>query len=128
MQSTDQDLTYIQSLINRVDEDVRGKLSDGYHTYDDLYAHRAALWKVLIKHLLISGINGIKVYKCLNHYDGTKYPGWFLSLVVLPSGEQLSYHLPMEEFKSTCGVSCKNSPVKFDGHSSKDVLKRLSLL
>lgn len=96
-----------------------GEVSDGYHTFNELYAHRCALFAALMaSYPQLS-------WKSKQHNDGTTYDGWFIAGMKLPSGD-VSYHLPIDEFWD----KLKNIPelefgVKFDGHTSNDVLIRI---
>jgi len=67
---------------------LTGKISDGYHTFDELYEHRVRLYLALCKH-------GPKfVWKSRKHSDGTSYPGWFLLGMNTVPGLQMTYHIP----------------------------------
>ena len=51
---------------------VNGDISDGYHTFEELYEHRCALFvALLIKSPDIS-------WYSLKHSDGSDWPGWFI--------------------------------------------------
>ena len=97
-------------------------ISDGYHTFDELYQHRSLLFIAWVKSL----DNNYTVWKSIRHHDGTWYDGYFL-LCVENNGKQISYHLESNywdlcDFVDTCDVS----PIPFDGHTSQDVLNRLT--
>lgn len=90
--------------------------SDGYHTFDELYAHRIALFILLAKFFRLEGGS---VYR-FHHYDG-----WFCLGLETDVG-QISYHLPEEKWDE-CSFAKERQP-EFDGHTSDDVLHRLNLL
>ena len=66
----------------------KGNVSDGYHTFNELYDHRNLLFIALCK-----------AYKdlawcAIDHHDGTRYDGHLIVGIDLPSGT-ITYHLPM---------------------------------
>jgi hypothetical protein len=118
----------IQQKINNLPDIEKGKISDGYHTFDELYEHRCVLWICLINNIYDYISSDMNIIKTQKHYDGTSWDGWFLSLYTDPSGNQMSYHLPMKYWDNIVGEEYQQSPYKFDGHSSDDVLERLKSL
>ena len=98
-----------------------GKISDGYHTFDDLYEHRFALFLNLMKCNLDSA------WVSDTHSDGeSSYEGWVLAGMELPTG-QISYHLPIRllPFCAAMGVPLLPIAPAWDGHTSVDVVGRL---
>lgn len=103
-----------------------GQLSDGYHTFDELYEHRYALFVALANILFIRDL--ADVYIAEANADGTKEPGWFLVVVNSPEG-QISYHLP-DRLRKEMSVDMPVYDVnpEYDGHTSQDVIERLMKL
>lgn len=93
-------------------------VSDGYHTFSELYAHRCALFAALVK----SHQQGS--WKSKQHADGTVLDGWFVAGMKLPTGD-ITYHLPIEQFWDILTVSELEFALPWDGHSSDDVVKRI---
>jgi hypothetical protein len=106
-------------------------ISDGYHTFGELYEHRCALWFKLCEMLYdIDNDRGEiqKVWKTKIHSDGSAYEGWFLLGYEEEKGKQITYHLPMEYWdKCYFAIELAQAP-EFDGHTSADVLERLKAL
>lgn len=101
---------------------VNGEISDGYHTFTELYEHRYALFLALIAQLKNNdAANGTLVYKVLDHFEG-----WDLIVYNNLLAGQISYHLPSrlrpyyEWIKEV-----DEGKHEFDGHTSDDVVKRL---
>lgn len=92
-------------------------ISDGYHTFRELYDHRHALFIVL------ANSNSQVSWKSLKHNDGSSYPGWFIAGMELPSGP-ITYHLPLIHWKKLKIKKLETAP-EWDGHTSKDVIMRL---
>lgn len=94
--------------------------SDGYHTFSELYEHRHALYLALMS--TVPEISWVS----LNHYDGDQLDGWFISGIRLSTGD-ITYHLPMRLWNRACKTGAKVLPygIKWDGHTSEDVIQRL---
>jgi hypothetical protein len=93
-------------------------ISDGYHTFGELYEHRHALFLAVCR-----AYNG---WKSLFHDDGTTMNGWFIAGVETPGG-MATYHLPLSWW-SRYNVRELECAPKWDGHSSQDVIERLQTL
>ncbi|MGO5352373.1 WDGH domain-containing protein [Faecalicoccus sp. LCP19S3_E3] len=118
--SCDSDELYdiLNSLIEEhfeiLDKLKTGDLSDGYHTYNELYHHRAVLFSVIVNQ------NKDIAWKSKKHHDGTMYDGMFIVGIDTPQG-QYSYHYDIEPYWNM--FDCKeldNAPV-WDGHEPKDI-------
>lgn len=96
------------------------KISDGYHTFGELYEHRITLFIALCR-----AIEG-------QENDAWKMPpvdGWFLMGIGKEKGKQITYHLPDSKWNETqfCQVIMP-SEYEFDGHTGSDVLERLKTI
>lgn len=107
------------------------QVTDGYHSFDELYQHRHALFIALCCELRISGTN---VWYSHTHHDGSGYPGWVLVGADLRTGldangdvTQISYHLPATYIPhlDAAGVTFASRAPYWDGHTSHDVIDRL---
>lgn len=98
------------------------EVSDGYHTFDELYDHRCHLFIALMRS------NPEISWRANNHEDGTMFPGWFIAGMDLPDGT-ISYHLPFWMWKmlDRCEVITTNLAPAWDGHTPKDVITRLAM-
>jgi len=95
----------------------KGEVSDGYHTFNELYEHRNLLFINLLN------VYKNKSFKTRKHDDGSSYNGWFVGGMETESG-QITYHLP-DKFWDMLNVKELERMEGFDGHTSDDVLKRL---
>lgn len=124
-------LEQIQEAINNLPDDQRGLISDGYHTFNELYEHRCML-AVGLANMATSEFFVYspfeQVFKAHKHHDGTGYDGWFLLCFITKKGEQISYHLPDKYWGRLMCPAHHRSPIPFDGHTSDDVLERLKQL
>lgn len=101
-------------------------ISDGYHTFDELYAHRHALFLCLVNNLFNKRTDWV-TYKTLLHSDGTTYAGYFLC-GVKKDNIHISYHLPIDYWDSCYAVEYSHCPFKYDGYTSTDVVNNLLTL
>lgn len=105
-------------------------VSDGYHTFDELYDHRITLYIALCRLISQRQNSGIPlVWRTPIHYDGTNWDGWFMLAIGKEKGTQISYHLPMSRWDETnFADTFHQAPYEFDGHTSDDVIERLKLI
>lgn len=113
----------INLLIKEADSN---KISDGYHTFGELYDHRHALYINMCKLLKREGT--LDVWRSVKHSDGTVWKDWFILGVNKDKGCQITYHLPISLWESTMWAETLDKAPDFDGHSSTDVLTRLKIL
>jgi hypothetical protein len=106
------------------------EVSDGYHTFSELYEHRCTLWIALCRlHLQLTNKYRVnKIWRSKVHSDGTQYDGWFVLGMGSDGRSQITYHLPDSRWEE-CGFAEPLSQCpEFDGHTSADVLKRIAAL
>lgn len=95
-------------------------ISDGYHTFGELYEHRCTLFLALMK----SNPNISWISK--KHHDESEWAGWFIAGMQLPTGD-VTYHLPIKMWDMAVGakIPVLYTGVEWDGHTSADVVKRI---
>jgi hypothetical protein len=101
-------------------------ISDGYHTFQELYDHRHALYISLCK--ITQSAGNHVVWRSLKHSDGTQYKDWFILGIGLLAGTQVTYHLPYSMWEETLFADTLDYAPLFDGHTSQDVLERIKKL
>lgn len=97
---------------------VNGDLSDGYHTFGELYEHRCLLF--------------ITVCLCTPHhaYWRPHYDGWPLLGLEIPGENgitQITYHVP-EKYLHLFKDKIMEGGPEWDGHTPSDVINRLGVL
>lgn len=100
------------------------EISDGYHTFDELYHHRAMLFAV------ICNTYKDKAWKSKQHHDGTMFgePNeMFIVGVETPEG-QYSYHYHVDKYWDIYEVKELEYAPEWDGHKPEDITRLLSLL
>lgn len=95
-----------------------GQVSDGFHTFDELYEHRCLLF------LLVLSLNEYGGWKSKLHDDGTMFDGWFIAGYDDLKGGPITYHLPISLWSMARCKSLDRAP-KWDGHTPADVCKRI---
>lgn len=115
----------------------KGEISDGYHTFNELYDHRITLFVALARlcrrqELKIGGWPGQPfVWRSKKHSDGELCFGtgtqYVLGIGNFP-GQQITYHIPIERWDETNFAETLDKAPEFDGHTSADVLERLKTL
>lgn len=142
-----QEVNALLKSIDKVQPHFTGSVSDGYHTFDELYEFRklynAALFNEWAKQpefvSLGEGIRGVlsipkqpiqyDVHKSKRHHDGELCfgGGWFIVVAVLPTG-QISNHYRMKDWDLFKVPVEEKAKYEFDGHTPQDVLKRLTAI
>lgn len=99
-----------------------GQVSDGDHTFNELYDHR----NLLFLNLMI--LKPDQAWFSKLHNDGSHHPGYFIAGMNLPT-RQISYHMPDKYWIWAGATNAKELEVAppWDGHTSKDVTERLQL-
>ncbi len=98
----------------------KGNISDGYHTFNELYEHRHALFLNVVK------AHKEQAFKTLRNQKGELWEGWFILGINTPHG-QITYHLPMF-YWTLADVPEVERNADYDGHTSQDVVARLLAL
>lgn len=98
-----------------------GDLSDGFHTFNQLYYQRMMLFATIVKQ------NRDKAWKSLRHEDGELCfgGGWFIVGIDTPEGSY-TYHYKDNYYSLFDCVELKCGK-HWDGHTEKDVTRLLSL-
>jgi hypothetical protein len=105
------------------------EISDGYHTFPELYRYRmlynAALFNEWAKVDYWTAQPVIEVHKSWKHSDGELCfgGGWFIVVAELPTG-QISNHYK-EEFWDLFKIPEKEIPNEYDGHTPAVAADRL---
>lgn len=120
------EIAELQKLIESCSYDV-SQLSDGYHTFAELYEFRLMFNAALFNEWAAQG--KFDVHKSVRHYDGEKCfgGGWFIVVAVLPGG-QISNHYEMKDWDLFKIPEFGRAKYEFDGHTPTDVLNRLKAL
>lgn len=108
-------------LINNPSQFVTGDTSDGYHTFNELYHHRAVLFSVIVKAFQE------KAWKARLHHDGTMYDGMFIVGIDTPEG-QASYHYDINPYWDMFECREMERAPEWDGHTPAQAIERIGKL
>lgn len=112
---------------NNEDVSEIGQISDGYHTFDELYEHRCLLFLLALQYMECRGDGG---WCSKKHADGSEWEGWFIAGANLRQNDRhilpITYHLPIKYWKKAINycIVLETAP-EWDGHTSDDVLTRI---
>jgi hypothetical protein len=98
-----------------------GDFSDGYHTFNELYHHRAVLFSV------ICNMFPEKAWKSKLHDTGDMYEGMFIVGIETEQG-QATYHYDIEPYWDMFKVKELDKAPKWDGHTPFDAIERIGNL
>lgn len=110
-----------QAVEAALGQKVTGQTSDGYHTFDELYHHRAVLFSVIV-----ANHRGI-AWKARKHHDGTMYEGMFIVGIDTPWG-QASYHYDLDPYWGMFDCEERESAPEWDGHTPDEAIERIGKL
>jgi hypothetical protein len=97
-----------------------GEISDGFHTFNELYDHRCTLF------LALMSSNPALSWISAKHHDGSEWEGWFIAGMELPTGD-VTYHLPTSMMGAAMNTGCRvlDCGKEWEGHTASDVVTRL---
>ena len=98
-----------------------GNLSDGYHTFNELYHHRAILFSV------ICNMMPDKAWKSKLHDTGNMFDDMFIVGIETPDG-QATYHYDINPYWDMFKVKELERAPKWDGHTPSEAIERISKL
>jgi hypothetical protein len=97
------------------------QISDGYHTFGELYDHRRALTAALVA--IPSGHHSWRS-KAHHPDDGPIFEGYFIVGIDLPTGT-ISYHYNLRHWDDFAAVPELEHAPKWDGAGPADTVDRL---
>ena len=100
---------------------IDGNTSDGYHTFNELYHHRAVLFSVIVENF------AARAWKSKLHADGTMYEGMFIVGIETPDG-QATYHYDVEPYWNLFRCKEVDRAPEWDGHTPDQAIERIGKL
>ena len=98
----------------------KGQISDGYHTFNELYYHRMMLFSI------VCNTYESMSWKSWKHYEGDMFDDYFIVGVNTPEGT-FTYHYHKDHWDMFNVPEISRAP-KWDGHTADDITRLLSLL
>jgi len=118
---TQQTIEYIESMPSM---QINGDTSDGYHTFNELYHHRAVLFSVIVS--MFPDLS----WKSKQHHDpenNPMYEGMFIVGINTPKG-QATYHYDIDQYWNMFKCKELEQAPEYDGHTPDEAIKRIALL
>lgn len=100
---------------------IDGNTSDGYHTFNELYHHRAVLFSVIVENF------AARAWKSKLHADGTMYDGMFVVGIETPDG-QATYHYDIDPYWDLFRCKEVDRAPEWDGHTPDQAIERIGKL
>ena len=100
---------------------ITGETSDGFHTFNELYHHRAVLFSVIVRD------HNELAWKSKLHHDGTMYDGMFIVGIETPKG-QATYHYNIDPYWDMFDCKELDRAPEWDGHTPDDAIGRIATL
>ena len=111
----------IQHVPTLTQPPITGDTSDGYHTFNELYHHRAILFSVICNE------RPEVAWKSKRHHDGTMYDGMFIVGIDTPEG-QATYHYDIDPYWNLFRVKELELAPEWDGHTPGEAIRRIGTL
>ena len=105
----------------KAQEPITGETSDGYHTFNELYHHRAVLFSVIVANYKD------RAWKSVRHHDGTMYDGMFIVGIDTPDG-QATYHYDIDPYWDMFDCKVREFAPEWDGHTPAQAIERIGKL
>lgn len=104
-------------------------VSDGYHTFQELYDMRLSLTVALFHQIYERFFMELgRTWRSKQHSDGTMFKGMFIVGTTLQDGRQITFHYHNEHWDKFYFCEIEEKAPEWDGHTDKDVIERLLAL
>lgn len=113
--------TIVDLAVLKKQEPITGETSDGYHTFNELYHHRAVLFSVIVANY------PDMAWKSKKHHDGTMYDNMFIVGIDTPDG-QATYHYDVDPYWDMFKCRVLDNAPEFDGHTPAQAIERIGRL
>lgn len=114
-------ILYGTAELLKAQEPITGETSDGYHTFNELYHHRAVLFSVIVANY------PDRAWKSKKHHDGTMYDGMFIVGIDTPDG-QATYHYDIDPYWDMFDCKVREFAPEWDGHTPAQAIERIGKL
>ena len=116
------EMAILASLADLIEpQPIDGDTSDGYHTFNELYHHRAVLFSVIVAKF------ADRAWKSKLHADGTMYDGMFIVGIETTEG-QATYHYDIDPYWEMFRCREVDRAPEWDGHTPDQAIERIGKL
>lgn len=106
-------------FLDPASQQITGETSDGYHTFNELYHHRAILFAALCR------CYPCRAWKSRQHHDGPMYEGMFICGICTEDGDA-TYHYDIDPYWEMFNCEEMERAPEWDGHTPEIALERLN--
>lgn len=101
-----------------------GEFSDGFHTFNELYAYRMAYNSLLFNEWFKA--KKYDVHWSKKHSDGQPCfgGGWFVVVAQTPKG-QITNHYELKDLQWFAAIEERETAAEYDGHTPQEAFDRL---
>ena len=101
------------------------EVSDGYHTFNELYNYRMAYNALWLKDMDENLLKEYDVHKSKRHSDGELCfgGGWFVVVIELPTGQVTNHY--EEKYWDMFKIPEKETANVWDGHTPQEAYDRM---
>lgn len=121
----------INKSIQELSAEDRQLVSDGYHSFGELYEHRIVNYIAILRIIFDRDVRLRRpwhMWRSKMHSDGSSWDGWFILGIYTEPDQQITYHLPIEKWDECSFAQTLERAPEYDGHTSEDVIKRIKSL
>lgn len=116
------EMAILASLADLIEpQTIDGDTSDGYHTFNELYHHRAVLFSVIVAKF------SDRAWKSKLHADDTMFDGMFIVGIETPDG-QATYHYDVDPYWEMFRCKEVDRAPEWDGHTPDQAIERIGKL
>lgn len=129
----EQQFNKAQKRVSELADMQKGLISDGYHSFNDLYEARNTLYIALCREIVNSSKTQLwnkksPVWRSIKHSDGKIWKDWFILGIGKEWGHQMTFHLPLSMWVDTSFAETLDKAPDYDQHSTEIVLERINNL
>lgn len=117
-------------MVNYYKKDLND-VSDGYHTFKELYDIRLAYNVALFNYIYSTDVSDrYTIFKSKKHFDGTMWDNYFIVVLLLSEydsdnnliSKQISNHYHIDDWDRFKIPEYEKSIVSYDGHTIQDCI------
>lgn len=101
-----------------------GNISDGYHTFNELYAYRMAYNALLFNEWYKAGKNDVHWSRKHSTGEDCFGGGWFVVVAQTPYG-QITNHYELKDLQWFAAIEERERAAEWDGHTPQEAFDRL---
>jgi len=94
----------------------KSQISDGYHTFEELYYHRTILFSIICRQ------NKKMAWRSKLHADGSMFENFFIAGITTAAGDY-TYHCEIKYWELFNYIKELPNALEWDGHKPEDITR-----